>query len=135
MVHNAVETERGVGSGNHAKTLADWLASRCREEKLSLRQFGARAKLSHATISAIIKGTRPSGATIVKLAAAFSADGSAQRGALVDYLLGLCGYRSERPGEFSEPIARLLDKMSRFSEPQLRVMERFADFLSETGGK
>ena len=112
--------------------LGQWLDERCKKEGLSLRQAAAKAGLSHATIGDIIKGSRASAETIKKLARAFGGDG--HRGlALEDKLFTLSGYRSERPesDQISEPMARLLDKLSQFSEPQLKIMGRFADFISE----
>jgi len=100
---------------------------------LSLRQASAKTGLSHATIADIIKGVHPSPETIGKLAGAFSASGNHHRLALEDKLLILAGYRSERPKEkeLTEPMARLLDKLSEFNEPQLKIVGRFCDFLSQ----
>ena len=118
------------------KTLGAWLEKKCQEEHLSYRKVGEKAGVSHATIADIIKGNRPSAATVKKLAEAFSGDGGHQRVALEDFLLSLCGYRSEgEEGEISEPLARLMDKLSGFSETQLEIMERFADFVTKIGGK
>jgi len=117
--------------------LEKWLRAKCQEEHLSLRQAAVRAKLSHATIADVLNGGKPSAATVKKLAEAFSGDGH-QRLALEDRLLAYSGYRSEQPDEIREPVARLLDKLSRFNDAQLRAMERFADFvteMSEIGGK
>ena len=117
-------------------SLGQWLGEKCQEEKLSLRQAAVRTGLSHATIFDIIKGGSPSAESIRKLAKAFSGDGYQHHLALEDKLLILSGYRSQRPREaMSEPLARLLDKLMRFGEPELRVMESFADFLSEKGGQ
>jgi len=123
-------------------TLGQWLQERCKEEGLSLRQASARTGLSHATIGDIVKGARATGDTIRKLAQAFGTGGDHHKLALEDQLLVLAGYRSERPKakEFTEPMARLLDKLSGFSEPELKIMSRFADFIRETqtdiiGGK
>jgi len=112
--------------------LGSWLVERCQKEGLSLRQAAAKTGLSHATIDDIRKGGRASAETIRKLTQAFGGDGREML-ALEDKLLILSGYRSERPeGEdLSEPMARLLDRLSGFSEPQLRIMERFAEFLAE----
>ncbi len=117
--------------------LGGWLKGICQEERLSLRQAAAKTGLSHVTISDIIAGKRPSGETILRLATAFSCDGAHQRLVLEDKLLTLAGYRSGRPEEaaLSEPVARLLDKVSRLNEAQLKIMERFADFVSEMEGK
>ena len=123
--------------------IATWLEERCREESLSLRKASAKTSLSHATIADIIKGVHPSPETIKKLAVAFSTSGNNHKLALEDKLLILAGYRSERPKEkeLTEPMARLLDRLSEFNEPQLKVMARFAEFLTEmqndikTGGR
>jgi len=113
--------------------IAVWLEDRCKKEGLSLRQAAQRTNLSHATIADIIKGVHPTPETIRKLAGAFSAGGDHHKMALEDKLLILVGYRSERPQEkeLTEPMARLLDRLSEFNEPQLKIMGRFADFLSE----
>ena len=112
-------------------TLGGWLQERCQKEGLSLRQAAAKTGLSHATIDDIRKGGGASAETIRKLAQAFGGDGREML-ALEDKLLVLSGYRSERPeGEdLSEPMARLLDRLSGFSEPQLKLMEHFAEFIA-----
>ncbi len=116
--------------------LGKWLEERCREKKLSLRQAAALTGLSHATIGDIINGGQPSAATIKKLAEAFSGNGDQHRQSLEDTLLTLSGYRSERTdGDLSEPMARLMDRLGQFSDAQLKVMERFADFIAEMAGK
>lgn len=116
--------------------LGQWLEERCREEKLSLRQAATKTGLSHSTIADIIKGVRPSAETIRKLAEAFGGDGHRSL-VLEDKLLTLSGYRRQRPEAdgLSEPLSRLLDKISEFSEPELQIMEYFADFISKTGRK
>lgn len=116
--------------------LGQWLEARCRDERLSLRQAATKTGLSHATIAGIRNGNQPSPESIKKLAEAFSGNGQ-ERLALEDSLLVLAGYRIERPAgqELSQPVCRLLDKISQFSEPQLQIMERFADFIAETGQK
>ena len=113
--------------------LATWLEERCQKESLSLRQAAQKTGLSHATIADIINGVHPSPETVRKLAGAFSANGDHYKLALEDKLLILAGYRSERPKEkeVTEPMARLLDTLSDFNEPQLKVMGRFADFVSQ----
>jgi len=115
--------------------LAAWLEQRCRVEGLSYRQAAAKAGISHATIAQIRNGTRPSAATIVKLAKAFSDGGSNQTGVLEDHLLGLCGYRSHRQEEvtLSEPLARLLDKLTRCDGKRLELIEYFVDFSATLG--
>jgi len=112
--------------------LGKWVEETCKQERLSLRQAASKTGLSHATIDDIRKGGGASAETIRKLAQAFGGDGREML-ALEDKLLILSGYRSERPeGEdLSEPMARLLDRLSGFSEPQLRIMESFAEFLAE----
>lgn len=128
--------ERTPGSVSpEAPNLATWLEQRCREEKLSYRKAATKAGISHATIAQIRKGTRPSAAIVVKLAKAFSNGGSNQKGVLEDYLLGLCGYRSHRQEEvsFSEPVARLLDKLVRCDPRRLELIEYFVDFSATLG--
>lgn len=121
------ESATGPGSG-----LGSWLWDNCQEAGLSLRQAAAKTDLSHATIADIIRDSNPSPETIRKLAEAFSEGGDHHRQALEDMLLVLAGFRSERKGdEVNEHMAKLLDKLSKFSEPQLKIMERFCDFLSE----
>lgn len=124
-----------LGHGNlRVPELATWLEKRCRAERLSYRQAAAKAGLSHATIAAIRKGARPSAATIVKLAKAFSDDGPNQKGVLEDHLLSLCGYRSSRPEvTLNEPLARVLDKLSNFDEEKLKLIEYFIDFSATLG--
>jgi len=109
-----------------------WLQERCQKEGLSLRQAAARTGLSHATIDDIRKGGGASAEIIRKLAQAFGGDGREML-ALEDKLLVLSGCRSERPeGEdLSEPVARLLDRLSLFNESQLKIVGRFCDFLGE----
>lgn len=111
--------------------LGEWLRAACKSQALSLRQAAAKTGLSHATIADIINGAQASPQTIRKLAAAFGGDGHRGR-VLEDKLLTLAGYRSQRPKEeLSEPLAGLIDKLSHFSEPQLRLISHFADFISE----
>ncbi|MBA7558643.1 hypothetical protein ES708_00247 [subsurface metagenome] len=107
-----------------------------RSEHLSLRQAAAKTSLSHATIADIRKGVRPDPETIMKLARAFGSDG-AQGLALEDHLLTLAGYRTPRPEgeELSIAMATLMDKVSKFSDPQVKIMTRFADFLTEIEGE
>lgn len=116
--------------------LSQWLQAVCRKEHLSLRQAAAKTALSHSTIRDIIAGSRPLPETIRKLSQGFGGDGTAQRLALEDRLLGLAGYRSERPEEvLSEPLARLIDKVRQLNESQIKMMSHFADFLTEIEGK
>ena len=116
----------------HDKGLGHWLKERCKAERLSLRQAAARSGLSHATIADIMKGTSPSPETIKKLAHAFGENGN-ERLALEDSLLILAGYRTERAeGEdLSQPLARLMDMVAHFDEPQLKLMAHFAKFLAQ----
>lgn len=118
------------------RDLGEWLRDRLKMEGLSLRQAATKTGLSHATISDLMKGAQASAETIKKLAQAFG-DDHHQRLALEDELLILAGYRSRRPEgeEFSEPMARLLDKISQFNEEKLKIMEHFADYISKTGRK
>ncbi len=114
--------------------LAHWLAGRCKKEHLTLRQAAAKTGLSHTTIYQIVNGSGAFPETIGKLAKAF-ADGTKERLALEDHLLVLAGYRTQRSEgeELSEPLAHLIDKVKEFNQPQLKVMESVADFL--TGNK
>jgi transcriptional regulator with XRE-family HTH domain len=113
--------------------LGEWLSQICRKQGLSLRQTAEKTGLSHTTIRDIMNGTRPSPESIRKLAQAFGGDGAQQKLALEDYLLVLAGSRTPRPDgqELSQPLARLIDRLSQFSEPQLKIIGRFADFLVE----
>ena len=114
--------------------LGQWLEARCQSEHLSSRQAGAKTGLSHATITDIINGSHPTADTIRKLAKGFGGKGKL-RLALEDELLVLAGYRTPRPKEEISPaLARLIDKVSEFSEPELGIMTQFADFLREIKG-
>lgn len=133
VLENPVKSEKGKGE---PATLAQWLEQRCKDEKLSYRQAARKGGVSHATIASIRKGARPSAATVVKLAKAFGNDGNNQKAALEDHLLSLCGYRSERTAPvLSEPLARLLDKLSHFSEEQLKAIEHIIEFSVSLGNK
>lgn len=113
------------------RSLGKWLAERCQRESLSLRQAAIKTGISHATIADIIKGGRPSPETVKKLADAFARDGDNVKAALQDELLILAGYRSYRPEvQLTQPMARLLDRLSQFNEQQLKIMGRFADFVA-----
>lgn len=116
-----------------ASSIGRWLNEACRSEKLSLRQAADKTGLSHATIRDIMNGSSASPETIKKLAAAFSGNGAHQKLALEDHLLVLAGHRTPRPEgkELSQPMAQLIDKLSEFSEPQLRLMAHFADFIAK----
>jgi len=112
-------------------SLGRWLGEMCQRERLSLRKAAAKTGLSHATIRDIINGGGATPDTIKKLAAAFG-NGNNQRLALEDKLLVLTGSRSPRSdGDISEPMARLLDQIQQFGEPELKLMTRFAEFLKE----
>jgi len=113
--------------------LGQWLEERCQEERMSLRQAAEKTGLSHSTIADIMKGVRPSAETIRKLSEAFSGDGLRARLVLEDQLLVLAGYRTPRPeeDETNLPLAQLIDTLSQFSEPQLRLTLQFAHFLSK----
>jgi len=127
------KVEPGSDEGEPA-TLAAWLEKRCRDEKLSYRQAANKTGVSHATIATIRRGTRPSAATIVKLADTFGDSGRNRRAALEDYLLTLCGYRSgNQEVKSNEPLARLLDKLSHFDEEKLKLVEAFVDFSATLG--
>ena len=125
----------GVNPMEQGPSIGGWLKEVCRREKLSLRQAADKTGLSHATIRDIMNGNSASSETIKKLAATFSENGTHHRLALEDHLLILAGHRTPRPEgkEISQPMAQLMDKLSEFSEPQLRLIAHFADFISETG--
>lgn len=111
--------------------LGQWVRGVCKRERLSLRQAGVLTGLSHATIRDIINGSQAAPETIKKLANAFG-DGENQKLALEDKLLVLAGHRSRRSdGEISDPMARLLDRVQLLSEPELKILTRFVDFLTE----
>lgn len=112
--------------------VSKWLERICREKGLSLRQASTKTGLSHATIRGIINGGSASPGSIRKLASAFGGDGK-ERLAVEDKLLVLAGYRTYRPEaeELSEPMARLLDKLSHLNESQLKLIGHFANFLTE----
>jgi len=116
--------------------LGQWLQAICRSEHLSLREAAAKTGLSHATIANITRGSGASPETIRKLAKAF-ADGTKERLALEDHLLVLAGCRTQRSEgeELSEPLAQLMDKAKQLNNPQLKIMTRFADFLTEIGNE
>lgn len=112
--------------------LGEWLKQRCEKERLSLRQAATKTGVSHSTIRDIINGGSASAETIKKLAHGFGSDGKGEL-ALEDKLLVLAGYRTQRPDaeELTEPMACLLEKLSHFSEAQLNIVGRFADFLAD----
>ena len=114
-----------------------WLEEKCKEKNLSLRQAAELTKVSHTTLASIKNGSRPTAATIKKLADAFNENGPAERVALEDRLLILAGYRSVHPGETQsrEPLARLVDKLSQFDDDQLKMIETIIDFCTTMGGR
>lgn len=109
--------------------LARWLKERCQKDHLSLRQVGEMAGISHSTVHSIFKGGHSSAATVKRLAHAFGGNGN-QQIALEDELLILAGYRT-RQEHLSQPLAELIDILSHFSEPQLKVVSAFASYLTE----
>ena len=113
--------------------LGSWLEERCKAEGLSLRQASIKTGLSHTTIADLMKGNNPSPETLRKLAQAFNEGGDHHRMAIEDELLTLAGYRSERleGEELSQPLAQLMDIVGEFSQSQLKIMARFAEFLAE----
>jgi len=118
------------------RSLGDWLEERCHQESLSLRQAAMKSGVSHATIADILKGGRPSPETVRKLASAFAGNGDHEKMAVQDELLVLAGYRSERPEvQLTQPMAQLLDKLSKFNGRQLKVMGHFADFVAGLSSK
>lgn len=110
--------------------LGRWLKERCQEEHLSLRRAGDKTGLSHSTIQAIINGGRASPETIDRLAHGFGGNHT-ETTALGDELFILAGYRTKSELEVSQPLARLIDIMKDFSQPQLKVMSAFATYLAE----
>jgi len=110
--------------------LGRWLKERCQEEHLSLRRAGDKTGLSHSTIQAIMNGGRASPETISKLAHSFGGNHN-ETIALEDELFILAGYRTKSELEISQPLARLIDVIKDFSQPQLRVMSAFATYLAE----
>ena len=117
-------------------TLGQWLKEKWQEEGLSLRQVATKVGVSHQTIAGLMSGKKALPQTIKKLAKAFGGDHH-QMTALEDKLLSLAGYRTERPEEeLSEPLARILDKLTDLDVDQLGIVEQFADFIVrvEKGG-
>jgi len=111
--------------------LGEWLKSKCDEEGLSLRQVATKVGVSHQTIAGLMNGKKALPQTIKKLARAFGG-GHHQMTALEDKLLVLAGYRTERPKEeLSEALGRLMDKLKQLNEPQIKMVNRFVDFLIE----
>lgn len=118
-------------NSNGSGALGAWLKDTCNKEHLSFRKAATRAGVSHATISDIINGNRPSAATIVKLAEAFG-NGANQKAELKDQLLSLSGYRGDRnEGETSEPMDRVIDKLKHFTPKQLEIIENLAGFVTK----
>ena len=122
-----------ANGSNGSNALGAWLKERCKKDRLSLRQAAVKASLSHATISDIINGGRPSAATIVKLAEAFG-NGGNQKAELKDLLLSLSGYRGESNNEeMSEPKSRVIAKINNLNPEQLELIEHLAGFVTEAG--
>lgn len=114
-----------------SESLSQWLKERCEQEGLSLRQAAAKTGLSHSTIAALINGGGASRQTIRSLALAFGGDGKLGL-VLEDKLLTLAGFRTERGEEgLTETMAELLDKLNQLSEPQLKLVGHFAEYLSK----
>ena len=109
--------------------IGQWLKETCQREGLSLRQAGAKAGLSHGTIEGIIRGASPAPETLKKLARAFGGDGQ-QALALEDSLLILAGYRTERSGDMSQPLGRLIDLVANFDDAKLKLMADFVEYLT-----
>lgn len=127
---------QGLVEERKMTTIAEWLSKRCRDDGLSYRKAAAKAGLSHATISAIRKGSRPSADTIMKLAKAFSNDGTQQRLALEEELFILAGYRSRSiPVTCREPMARLMDLIRDFDDEQLKLVAGIIEYSSQLGNK
>lgn len=114
---------------NQTSGVGEWLKETCKREGLSLRQAGAKAGLSHGTIEGIIKGSSPAPETIKRLARAFGGN-SQQALALEDSLLILAGYRTERSGDMSQPLGRIIDLIADFDEVKLKLMADFAEYLT-----
>lgn len=113
-------------------SLGNWLDEQCKRQGLSLRQAAEKTGLSHATIRDIRNNGSASAESIKKLAQTFGGENH-ERLVLEDKLLVLAGYRTQRSQEeeTSQPLARLIDLVGEFSEEQLKLMARFAEFLSE----
>ncbi|KKN86953.1 hypothetical protein LCGC14_0262220 [marine sediment metagenome] len=111
--------------------IGEWLEEQCKGQGLSLRQAADKTGLSHATIRDIRHNGAASPESIKKLAIAFGGDNHEML-ALEDKLLVLAGYRTSRSQgeEPSQPMARLMDLVAGFSEAELKLMARFAGFLS-----
>lgn len=69
------QPKRALPCVRSGSRLGNWLEKKCREEHLSLRQAAARTRLSHTTISGIIRGSRPLPETVGKLTQGFSGNG------------------------------------------------------------
>jgi len=122
-----------ANGSNGSNALGAWLKERCKKDRLSLRQAAVKASLSHATISDIMKGGRPSAATIVKLAESFGDNGQ-QQAELKDLLLSLSGYRGDQNnGKTSEVMARVINKLSHLKTDQLELIEQLAGFVTKAG--
>lgn len=119
-----------------SQSLGRWLREKCEEEGLSLRQAATKTGLSHSTIYEIIRGAPASPQSIKKLAETFGGNGRL-RLVLEDKLLTLGGYRSERLEEdtISEPLTRIMDRLSGFSERELKLIEQLIEQLADLFSK
>lgn len=113
------------------QNFSEWLKKECEKARLSLRQAGDKAGLSHATIQCIIKGGNPSSTTVRKLAQSFCHGGRNELMFLEEELLVLTGHKTKNTnGSISQPLACLLDSVKGFSEAELKIVSRFADFVA-----
>ena len=114
------------------KNLGKWLKKVCKKEGLSLRQAGDKAGLSHATIQCIIKGGNPSSITVRKLARGFCPGGKNELMVIEEELLVITGHKTRSTnGSMSQPLGRLLDSVKGFSEAELKIVSRFAEFVAQ----
>lgn len=115
------------------ENIADWLTRKGEQEHLSMRQMADQVGVSHATLAQAKKGVHTV-ATVLKIAAGFSKEGTVERTVLEDQLLALCGYRSKKPVlQTSEPMVRLIDMLSKLDDEQLRLIEVIIDFCVSLG--
>ena len=110
------------------KTVGEWLKEKCNQERLSLREAGKRTGLSHSTIQAVMKGSRPSLETVGKLAKVFGWNGENERAVLEGELFSLAGWPTKP--ELGITQAQLIDAVKDFSEAQLKVVLAFATYLA-----
>lgn len=117
-----------------AEGFGAWVAQKCRERGLSLRQASIGAGLCHATVAAVVRGGRPSPGTVKNLAHFFSANPAdpVQTAALEDYLLALAGHRTLLPqGKETESLGRVVAKLRGCEEREILLVEHFIDFLHD----